>query len=186
MAKFLRVESVGPHYIHATWYGKRPTEETELRIFAGQSLVGVDFAPEITILSRPPLKSPWIRIGNLIFVNNKLRQIIQPDAADDIEFIEANTFLADKKGEAPIPYKDERFSTMHITTVIDCVDEHRSIFKRKTPNRGYYQGVSKLILKEEMLGGHNAFRVRGLDHISFFSVIAHGVGWKGVAPGLGM
>lgn len=169
MAKFFNIETVGPHYIHARWHDKQPTEEMESRIFNGHSLINIGFSPEITIFCRPPLQSPWIRVGNLIFVNSTLRQIIEPEAPGHIEFIEATTFLAEQKNETPVPFKDERFSTMHITTIIDCVDEERSVIKRKTPNRGYYQGISKLILKEKMLAGYNAFRIRGLEPKSFFS-----------------
>ncbi len=158
-------------WVDATWSDEKPSSEIEKRIFLGQSLADTGWQPAI-LIRRPP-RADWIGIGEALFVAERLRAIIEPLAAGAIEFLEPRIVFAAKRREPPPPYDGPHFSLMHITNIVECVDESMSIFEGKSvvtvENRLRYIRPKKLTILDDRTFGYHAFRISGAPYIKCFS-----------------
>ncbi len=171
MAKCLRLRLGGPMWVDATWSDEKPSSEIEKRIFLGQSLADTGWQPAI-LVRRPP-RADWIGIGNALFVAERLRAIIEPLAGGAIEFLEPRIVFAAKRREPPPPYDGPHFSLMHITNIVECLDEVKSTFSQKkvipSQNRITYDYLTKMYLLDSKTIDYHVFRISGAPYVQCFS-----------------
>ena len=134
MFRFLSIHREGPDYIDVEAMEPRPPRGSSMACRYGQKILSQfpDFSFTLrTVSARPPL-AHWIVWGSFSIVADPLREIIEQNTDEEIEWIPIHVLRPKSIAGPMISWPESyRFSIMNVLGLVDCIDEEASVFSEK-------------------------------------------------------
>ena len=168
MFRFLSIELAGPNYIDIERLDPLPPRDAGTNVLFGQEVLPryPDFSLSLRTVSETPPLAHWIWCGSYHIVADPMREVIERNTDEDIEWIPIKVFRPDRGGGRLTPWPESYgFSIMNVLGLLDCIDEEASVFSEKTTNERFstyfYKELNKLRLNWEKISNRNIFLVMG-------------------------